>query len=293
MRYLIIALAPLAWLVLLAMLACLMGFSVLQWAGDVLPLAKVISKLTLILLLLSIFPLKKLFKLSWQDFGFAPYKLFLKQIVRGLFLALITLLPVLIVLYGLDVHIWDQTRVWTLAKVTEKTGLALFFALLIAINEELLFRGLLLSALRRHFSLVMAIGVSSFYYAALHFLKSHSKISLEQQTLVSGFKLMAEAFSNWLNPNIVSALIALFVVGVFLAVLRSRTPQSLGLSVGCHAGWVWQIKLSKDFFNVNPQAEYLYLVSEYDGVVGPLVSFWLAIAIMLWLKVQQKSSISA
>lgn len=286
MKYLMIALAPLAWLVFLALSACLLGFGLLQWAGDVLPLAKVISKLTLILLLISIFPIRKALKLSWQDFGFAPYAVFFKQIGRGLLLAVITLLPVLIVLYGLDVHVWDQTRTWSLSKIAEKTGLALFFALLIAINEELLFRGLLLSALRRNFSLVVAIAISSFYYAALHFLKSHGQIPFEQQTIASGFELMAEAFANWLNPDILSALIALFVVGVFLAVLRHHTPYSLGLSVGCHAGWVWQIKLSKDFFNLNPQADYLYLVSGYDGVVGPLVSVWLAMAIIVWLKMQ-------
>jgi CAAX protease family protein len=293
MRYLIIALAPLAWLVLLAMTACLLGFGLLQLTGDVMPLAKVVSRLTLILLLISIFPLRNALHLSWQDLGFAAYPLFFRQIGYGFFLAIITLLPVLIVLYGLDVHVWDLSRVWTLAKIVEKTGLALLFALLIAINEEILFRGLLLSALRRYFSLVVAIAISSFYYAALHFLKARSQIPYDQQTLSSGFELMVEAFANWLNPDIVAALIALFVVGVFLAILRSHTPQSLGLVIGCHAGWVWQIKLSKDLFNVNPQADYLYLVSAYDGVVGPLVSVWLAIAIMVWLKMQQKSAIRA
>lgn len=293
MRYLIIALAPLAWLVLLAMTACLLGFGLLQLTGDVMPLAKVVSRLTLILLLISIFPLRNALHLSWQDLGFAAYPLFFRQIGYGFFLAIITLLPVLIVLYGLEVHVWDLSRVWTLAKIVEKTGLALLFALLIAINEEILFRGLLLSALRRYFSLVVAIAISSFYYAALHFLKARSQIPYDQHTLSSGFELMVEAFANWLNPDIVAALIALFVVGVFLAILRSHTPQSLGLVIGCHAGWVWQIKLSKDLFNVNPQADYLYLVSAYDGVVGPLVSVWLAIAIMVWLKMQQKSAIRA
>ncbi|OAI21337.1 abortive infection protein [Methylomonas lenta] len=293
MRYLIIALAPLAWLLLLAMSACLLGFGLLQLTGDVLPLAKVVSRLTLILLLISIFPLRKALHLSWQDLGFATCPVFFRQVGYGFLLAVITLLPVLIVLYGLDVHVWDLSRVWTLAKIVEKTGLALLFALLIAINEEILFRGLLLSALRRHFSLVVAIAISSFYYAALHFLKSRGQIPYDQQTLSSGFELMAEAFANWLNPDIVSALIALFVVGVFLAILRSHIPQSLGLTIGCHAGWVWQIKLSKDLFNVNPQADYLYLVSAYDGVVGPLVSVWLVIAIMVWLKMQQKSVIRA
>jgi len=86
-----------------------------------------------------------------------------------------------------------------------------------------------------------------------------------------------------LNPQIISALLALFVVGVFLAILRSRVPQSLGLCIGCHAAWVWQIKVSRDLFNVNLQADSLFLVNTYyDGVVGPLVSSWLVFALIVY-----------
>jgi len=98
----------------------------------------------------------------------------------------------------------------------------------------------------------------------------------------SGFVLMAEAFRNLFSPDIFSALIALFVVGVFLGRLRTRQPQNLGLCIGCHCGWVWQIKVSKDLFNVNPQSDYLYLVSDYDGVIGPLISIWLGLAMIIF-----------
>jgi len=229
------------------------------------------------------FPLRKLLHFCWQDLGFAVPRQFFRQMGQGLVLGVLTLLPVLITLYWLDVHVWDQTHAWTLAKVGKKALLALSFALLIAVGEEIVFRGLLLSVLRRKLPLVVAITLSAFYYAALHFLKTKTSIPFAQQTLASGFELMADAFVNLLNPNIISALIALFIVGVFLAVLRSRVPQSLGLCIGCHAGWVWQIKLSKDLCNVNPGSDYLYLVSSYDGVVGPLVSVWLAAAIAIWL----------
>jgi hypothetical protein len=53
------------------------------------------------------------------------------------------------------------------------------------------------------------------------------------------------------------------------------------LCIGCHAGWVWQIKVSKDLFNLNSQSEFLYLVSSYDGVVGPIVSVWLFVAMLV------------
>lgn len=291
MRSMGLILAPLGVLLSLAAAACMLGVGLLQLTGDILPLAKVVSKLTLIFLLISIFPIRRFLHLSWQDLGFAQSAVFFRQIGQGLLLALLTLLPVLATLYWLDVHVWDQGRVWTWSKIIEKTAVALFLALLIAVGEEMLFRGLLLSAFRRKLSAVLAICLSSIYYAALHFLNSTTRIPYAEQTFGSGFRLMGEAFANWLNPEIFSAFLALFVVGVFLAVLRSRLPQSLGLCIGCHAGWVWQIKVSKDFFNVNPQADYLYLVSNYDGVVGPLVAVWLTVALLLGLKVGPRAGL--
>lgn len=281
------ALSPLALLVALAACAALLGYGLLQLTGDILPLAKMVSKVTQILLLLSIFPLKKYLQFNWSDLGFASPRVFFKQLGQGLLLGVVTLLPILLTLTALDVHVWDDGRVWTAGKIAEKVGLALFLSLLIGIAEETLFRGLLLASLRRKLGLIAAITLSSLYFAALHFLKSKTHIPYSEMALGSGFKLMAEAFTNWLNPAIISALIALFVVGAFLAIIRSLIPQSLGLCIGCHAGWVWQIKVSKDLFNVNPQADYLYLVSTYDGVIGPLVSMWLAIAVGGWLWVRQ------
>jgi membrane protease YdiL (CAAX protease family) len=158
--------------------------------------------------------------------------------------------------------------------------LALCLSLLIGVGEELLFRGVLLSGLRRQMPLVAAIVLSALYYALLHFLKSSTQIPYAELTLFTGWQLMLEAFANWLNPAILSALTALFVVGLFLAVIRSQVRHSLGLCIGCHAGWVWQIKICKDLFNVNQQSDYLYLVSSYDGVIGPLVSIWLLLAML-------------
>lgn len=276
MRGLASALAPLLLLVMLAMLASLLGYAVLKLVGDVLPLAKIVSKITLVLLLLSVFPLKKYLQLSWTELGFAPWPQFLGQAGKGFALSLATLLPVLSILYLLHVHVWDDSRVWTWQIFAGKALLALLLAMLIAVGEELLFRGLLLSSLRRQMPLYAAMFASSLYYAALHFLKSSTPVAYADISPFSGLPLLSEAFANWLNPAIVSAFIALFAVGLFLAVLRSRTGQGLGWSIGCHAGWVWQIKLSRDLCNVNLQADSVYLVNTYyDGVIGPLVAVWL------------------
>jgi CAAX protease family protein len=275
-----IALLPMLILLSLALISCVLSYVILLAMGDVLELGKLISKSTLVLLLLSIFPIKAWLNLTWADLGFSPAKQFIKQMSIGVLLGVVTLLPILLLLYGLDVHIIDSGKDWTLFKAAKKISIALLLALLISFAEEPLFRGVLLSAFKRKMAVSLAIVLSSLYYASLHFLKGKTDVPYEQLTLGSGFPLMAEAFSNWLNSEIIGALVALLTVGIFLAVIRVELKNSLGICVGCHAGWVWQIKVSKDFLNVNPHSDWLFLVSSYDGVVGPLVTAWLTLAIV-------------
>lgn len=275
------ALFPLMWLVGLVVLASVLAYGALLILGDVLPIAKLISKITLGLLVLSVFPLRRYLALSWQDLGFTPWPQFLRQVRSGLLLGLWTLAPVMICLYVLDVQVWDYGRAWTLTKVIEKVALALFFALLIGLGEELLFRGLLMAALRQKMAVIAAMLISSGYYAFLHFLKPITQVAHSDLNLLTVWRLIPEAFANWLNPEIYPALIALLAVGLFLSVIRTRVRHSLGVCIGCHAGWVWQIKVCKDLFELNHQSDYLYLVSGYDGVIGPLVTIWLLGAMLV------------
>lgn len=276
------SLAPLGVLLGLICFTSLLSYGILIVFGDLQPINKMISRSMQVMLVLCVFPLKNILGLSWPDLGFAPWVLFFKQIASGLLLSLITLLPVFIILYVLGVHVFDDSRQWTGLQIGGKIGIAFLLALLIGLFEEILFRGLLLTILRRNMTITAAIGISAFYYAELHFLKSSSSIAYADLQIDSGFILMAEAFSNLLNPDIFNALLALFVVGVFLGILRTRRAQNIGLCIGCHCGWVWQIKISKDLFNVNPQSNYLYLVSDYDGVIGPLICVWLLLAILIF-----------
>lgn len=284
----VVALLPLLLLLPLTLLAALLSVGALDLLGDVMPQAKLIGKLTLILLLLSVFPLRHRMQLSWGDLGFASRNLFFRQIGQGLLLGLATLLPVLAILYALDVQIWDAKRNWTAASLIGKISLALLLALLIGVGEELLFRGLLMASLRRRLPLAATMAISSLYFAALHFLKNQSHVPYEQHSIANGLLLVQEAYGNWLNPQIFPALLALFIIGLFLATLRLKATNTLGLCIGCHAGWVWQIKVYKDLFNLNPQADYRFLISDYDGVTGPLVSIWLLAVLVAWWIVNKK-----
>lgn len=277
------AIAPLIILFALITLACFLGYGILMIFGDIWPLHKMISKVSQVLLILSIFPLRRYLNLSWAEIGFAPRTLFLKQMAVGFCFGFLTLLPVFGLLYLLEVHVWDVNKVWTLGKVLTKTGIALLLALLISYVEEPIFRGVLLTSLQQKMAVWTAILLTSAYYGSLHFLETSTEIAYQEITLSSGFMLFAEAISNWLNPGAFSAFIGLFMVGVFLAVIRTQIPQSLGLCAGLHASWVWQIKVSKMFLNTNFASPYSYLVSNYDGLVGPLITGWLLLAVLAFL----------
>jgi membrane protease YdiL (CAAX protease family) len=279
-RKIIYSIVPLLVLLAASSLACIVGYFVFQGIDGQFPLSKVITKSTQLFLVLSIFPAMAYLKLSKADLGFAAKAVFFKQVLLGFGLGFATLMPVFIAEYALGIHIIDQTQHWTAGLLAEKALISLLLALLISMIEEPIFRGILFAGLKKNLPVIAAIIISSAYYAALHFLDSKTEIPLQQADLFSGFTLLGEAFANLMNPEILSAFLALLMVGIFLGVLRANIKQSLGLCIGCHTCWVWQIKMSKSLFNTDSSSEYLYLVSSYDGVIGPLVTGWLSLALI-------------
>lgn len=282
LKRILYALVPLAVLLAVSILSCLLGYFLIQLLGDRFTLSKIISKTTLFFLVLSIFPAMAWLKISRSGLGFASGKKLLKQILQGFTLGLLTLLPVLFVEYQLGIHTFDQARHWTGLLIAQKMALTLLLSLLISFIEEPLFRGLLITSLGRKIPLRIAVVVSALYYASLHFLRSHSQIPSEQATLSSGFTLLSEAFGNLFNPNNFSDWLALLMVGIFLGIVRTRSSENLGLCIGCHSAWVWQIKMSKMLFITHHDSGYGFLVGYYDGMIGWLVAGWLSLFLLAY-----------
>jgi membrane protease YdiL (CAAX protease family) len=285
-RYLV-ALVPLLILLAAISLACIVGYFVVQELDADVPLRKIIRKATQVFLLLGIIPAMFYLKLSRQELGFAEKPVFFKQLRLGFALGFFTLMPVFIVLYLLDIQVPDLSQPWTWGWLAKKLIIELLLALLVSLFEEPIFRGILLAGLSRKLPVMATIFISAFYYAILHFLDSKTPIPRQDLDIFSGFHLLGEAFINLLNPDILSAFSSLFMVGIFLGLLRTRVPASLGVCIGCHTCWVWQIKLDKTLLNTDYHANFSYLVSHYnganDGVIGILVTLWLAAAVAVYL----------
>jgi uncharacterized protein len=284
---LLYALVPLLVLLAVISLACIVSYVIVQGIGDFVPLRKIISKSTQFFLVLSIFPAMTYLKINKEALGFAPRPAFLKQLLQGFGLGFMTLMPVFIALAVLKINVIDESQIWTAGLLAKNMAISLILALIISLIEEPLFRGILLVSLNKKLPAIAAILISSTYYAALHFLSSKTDTPIQDINLFSGFKLLGEAVSNLLNPNILPAFFALLLVGVFLGILRTQVKCSLGLCIGCHTCWVWQIKMSKQLFNTDFSSNYLYLVSSYDGVIGPLVTGWLMLAIASYFVYQR------
>jgi len=286
------SLVPLLILLFFVSLSALLSYIILMIAGDIISMRKIVSKAAQIFLLLSIFPLRHYLKLTWAEIGFAPRPQFLKQLGYGMILGLLTLMPIMITLYIFDINVIDQTKEWTTNKIIIRTLLALLLATLISFGEEPIFSGILLAGLKKKMIVGLAAFISATYYSAFHFVKTKTDIPYEELSISSGFQLMVEAFANVINPEITSAFVALLAVGLFLVTIRTQFSNSIGICIGCHAAWVWQIKLGKDFFNTNLNSDYSYLVSSYyDGVVGWLVAIWLSLAIVgffIWKIIYKK-----
>jgi hypothetical protein len=149
------ALVPLLVLLFAILLSCVLAFLVIKSMGDVLPLQKLISKFTQLLLVLSIFPAMKLLDIDRLQLGFACQSVFFKQLRDGFALGLVTLLPVFVVLYVLKINVFNSVQDWTLGLVVGKLLYTLLLALLISLLEEPLFRGILLVGLGRKMPVVL------------------------------------------------------------------------------------------------------------------------------------------
>lgn len=283
MRYVLYALVPLLVLFTAICLSCILAFFVIKGVGDVVPFQKIVSKSTQLLLILSIFPAMKMLDIDKEQLGFAARPVFFKQLGQGLFLGLLTLLPIFFALYAFKINVFDVSKQWTVGLVFAKLAITLLIAVIISLIEEPLFRGILISGLRKKMPVALAIVVSAFYYAALHFLDNNVVIAAKDVHFLTGFSLLKGAFTNVFNPVMLSSLLSLMMVGIFLGIVRTQIKNSLALCIGCHASWVWQIKMSKSLFETNLWSEYIYLVGSYDAIVGPLVTGWLALEIIKYL----------
>ncbi len=200
---------------------------------------------------------------------------FIRITAMGVVAGMLIMLPLVVCLFVFDVRVFSTHNQPTWQALSVIALDALFSGLLIGIIEETFFRGAVFSALHRGSGLAAALGLSSLLYAILHFDDSSLRISPQDVHWLSGIMVLRHSFSDLLQPTqIIDSLLALFSVGVFLALVRAKMGH-IALCIGLHAGWVVTIKLVKAGSELNPNASLAFLVGGYDGIIGYLSLIWM------------------
>ncbi|HEY9606782.1 MAG TPA: type II CAAX endopeptidase family protein [Allocoleopsis sp.] len=153
---------------------------------------------------------------SWVDgVSFADYGLdwelkVLLSLVKGLGLGILSLLTLFI---GQWILGWLDWHVENFQRLGRSLLPVLLLALWIALTEELVFRGFLITELQQSYSLWLAAVLSSIIFALLHLI--------------------------WEQKDTLPQLPGLGLMGLILVLARWVDSGSLGLAWGLHAGWIW------------------------------------------------------
>jgi hypothetical protein len=152
---------------------------------------------------------------------------------------------------------------------------AVLTAAIVAVIEEILFRGALFGVLRKAMPWPGAVAVSSAVYSAVHFIQNVDQAGTIRW--YSGLTLLLEMFRH--GPPLVPAFFTLFVAGACLALAYQRTG-ALYFSMGLHAGWIFWLASYKLVTQPAPGS------SPALWGTDKLIDGWLALAVLgvvLWV----------
>jgi hypothetical protein len=160
----------------------------------------------------------------------------------------------------------------------------LLIGCLIAIIEEILFRGFALQSFQESMSAPMSVCVCSLIYSLLHFFSSDVFVSTGFQPFV-GFATMAQFFKPLFFEFFknLPAIIGLFLLGVVLSYAFIKT-KSLYFSIGFHACCVFMMKADGMFLN-RDRGKMEWLFGDSKLITGVLTWFFLICIIFVIRKI--------
>ena len=270
---------PWAYVVAAAFLAALIAYPLLGLfeEPDVSLLRSLVSRIGQAFLLFGLWPIHRALGLCGRDFGLAPPGV--RLFFLGFALGLLTLSLQGGLLVGLGIRHWAPP-IAGVRFYLQGLGSAALTGMAVALLEESLFRGALLAILLKWTSARVAILISAFDYAALHFISSHWVSASGTLGWDSGFRIALDGFLELAKAD-PSSFLALFAAGLFLGQVRLSLPGGLLAVIGIHAGWVLIVRLIKSLTRVNDESGLLMLIGHYDQVIGLISLIWLLPLVLL------------
>ncbi|MDA1074972.1 MAG: CPBP family intramembrane metalloprotease, partial [Proteobacteria bacterium] len=158
---------------------------------------------------------------------------------------------------------------------------ALVSGALVALAEEVLFRGVVPEVIRRAFgasSVFLAGCLSSLAYACIHVLAAPVGVDVDV-TPWSGLGVVLASTAPLGTPSDYwDSFSALFLLGLGLCIVRYATG-SLMWCLGLHAAFVTSIRVFKELTLRDSFNDYAYLAGGSDHFIGILVAGWLLMLI--------------
>ena len=168
-------------------------------------------------------------------------------------------------------------RVFTQTATAHQVVAILFNALgaaaLVAVMEEILFRGGMFGGLRKFFYWPLALVASSMIYALAHFLRRAEFAGAVDW--YSGLVLLPRLLGGFMDFHaLVPDFFNLTLAGVLLGLAYQRTGN-LYFSIGLHAGWIFWLKTYGALTVATPRA-----AAEFWGT-GKMIDGWLALMVLV------------
>jgi membrane protease YdiL (CAAX protease family) len=206
-----------------------------------------------------------------------PRGRFVSQLLLGLVCGAAIMLPLMLTLFGLEVRETKPGVSWSAIDIAGLIAGGLLSGLVVAFIEETFFRGALFTAVRRESGTAMAIVLPSLLYASVHFLGGRLRLPREEVEWSTGFAVLGKLLERYADPlDLADSFLALFAVGVLLALVRVRT-NAIAACIGLHASWVCTIAFVRSMSQVDESVPASWLVGSYDGVIGWAAVGWIAI----------------
>jgi len=258
------------------------------------PFRKVISRTTLLTgFVLSLMYLAYNYRLSFETLRLSGNRIY-RQFLMGLGVGLLLMAIIEISLLLLGIHRLDTNQNYALASVLTVLLKGAITGLLVALVEEIIFRGALFGGLSHRTNKITALIAVSLFYAGVHYIKFRDLPADADIHLLTGVTMLPEAlirFTYISYPGIYDAFLTLFLLGLFLGIVRILT-NSLIPCIGIHAGIVMGERMIWYVADHSPDNPYNYLVNYYDPFVGYLSSAWLIAFSLLYYFLYRKYLVS-
>jgi membrane protease YdiL (CAAX protease family) len=201
-----------------------------------------------------------------------PLPQFLQRLLAGWLAGMALMAMAVAPLVLLDLREWNARFPTEMDEWLALAWKALGTGIVVALIEETLFRGAMQGALQRIGATRWALFAVPLLYSAVHFLGNEVRVPDDQVNGWSGFVLLQGLFISFAEPlRILDAFVALYFVGLLLALVRQRWGD-IAACIGLHAGFVAVIALFRRISTPAAENSWSFLVGSFDGLLGPWIA---------------------